>query len=164
MLKKMVMASALALMASSAFAAAPGSFYAGLDVGSTSLDRADGHPTSVGGFLGYNFATHWAVEGAVRDFGKFDVNGGDISVSQASVSLIGTLPVGMHFDLFASVGYNHLNVDNNSRFVTLDDNPSGGNLAIGVAYHFTPTIAGRLQFQQAATDLSNASAGIVFQF
>ena len=165
MLKKLMATAVLALLASSSFAAAePGRFYAGVDAGSSHLDRA-GDATSVGGILGYNISPHWAVEGAVRNLGKFDVIGGDIKTTQVSLSGVGSLTIGKGFDIFGRVGYNHVSADNNSRFALLDnDNLDGINLGVGVAYHFTPAIAGRIEFQQAATDLSNVSVGVVFSF
>lgn len=164
MLKKSIAAVTLALLASSPFAAEPGSFYAGLDVGRASLDRA-GDATSFGGILGYNISKHWAVEGAVRNMGKYDVFGGDIKATQASVSGVGTVTIGKGFDFFGRVGYNHISVDNNSRFVTLnDDSLDGINFGLGFAYHFTPAVAARIEVQQAASDLSSVSAGVVFTF
>jgi OOP family OmpA-OmpF porin len=163
MFKKLIAAAALTLLASSSFAAEPGTFYAGLDVGRSDLDLA-GSATSFGGIFGYNISRHWAVEGAVRNAGKFDAFGSDIKVTQTSLSGVGTVFIGKGFDFFGRVGINHLSTDNNSRFVTTDDKNVGINAGAGFAYHFTPAVAARIEAQFAATDLTIVTAGVVFTF
>jgi OOP family OmpA-OmpF porin len=165
MSKKMLATVTLALLASSACAAEPRTFYAGLDAGVSKLDRTNSDGTAIGGILGYNISKHWAVEFAARDLGKFDVNSGDISATQMSLAAIGTITLGKGFDLSAHLGTNYVEVKNHSRFHTLDNgNFHGGNYGVGAAYHFTPAIAGRVEFQQAATDLSIVTAGVIFTF
>lgn len=165
MYKKMLTAACLLLLASSSFAAQPASFYAGLDAGSTEFERTPKNETSFGGFVGYNFSTHWAGEVAVRRLGQWDLTGGDLTATQASLSVVATAPIGKGFDLFARVGYSHVNVDNSSRLVTLEKgSTNGAEGALGLAYHFTPAIAARVEAQLISSEISNISAGIVFSF
>lgn len=164
MLKKSIAAATLALLASSSFAAEPGTFYAGLDVGRSDLDFG-GNATSFGGILGYNISRHWAVEGAVRDAGKFEVFGsGDFKIVQTSLSGVGTVTIGKGFDFFGRVGINHLSVDDNARFIASDGKKTGINAGAGFAYHVTPAVAARIEAQFAATDLTIVTAGVVFTF
>lgn len=163
MIKKSIAAVTLALLASSTFAAEPGSFYAGLDVGRSDFDLA-GSATSFGGILGYNISKHWAVEGAARDAGNFKAFGSESRVTQVSLSGVGTVTMGKGFDFFGRVGLNHLSVDDDSRFITIDGKTTGLNAGAGFAYHFTPAVAARIEAQFAATQLTIVTAGVVFTF
>lgn len=155
MFKKMIAATVLAMVASSSFAATPQTFYAGADVGSTKVDGLSGSDTSFGVFGGYNFTPNFAGELAARRLGSW----GDVDLTQVSVSVVGTLPLQQGFDLYGRLGYNH--IDANDGF---NDDLDGGVLGIGLAYHFSPTITGRFEYQKPASDVSNFSAGIVFKF
>ena len=111
MLKKIIAAAAFATLASSAFAAQPGTFYAGLDAGSTKVDDLGESKASYGGFVGYNFHPNFAAEVGARRLGSW----GDVDVNQYQVSLVGTLPLQNNFNVFGRVGYNKLDADGNGR-------------------------------------------------
>jgi len=165
MLKKIAAAAALALVASSSFAAAPTAFYGGLDVGSTKIDDFDQDKTSFGGFLGYGFNQFFAVELGYRQLGKWDMGYGiDLKAKQTHLSVVGSYPVTPQFDIYGRLGYNSLRAEASRGNVTYGDDTSGGLYGIGVGYTFTPNISGRFEVQKPASDTTNYSVGIVYKF
>jgi OOP family OmpA-OmpF porin len=164
MFKKIIAAAALATLASSAFAAMPNTFYAGVDAGSTKIDGFGDNKTSYGAFLGYNFHENFAAEIGARRLGSWTVYGADVDADQYQASVVGTLPLQNNFNVFGRLGYNKLkaNASYNGQSANADD--SGVLYGVGVGYNFTPTIAGRIEFQKPSSDSHNVSAGVVFQF
>jgi predicted porin len=160
MLKKIVAAAALAVMASSSFAGTPGTLYGGLDVGSTKVDGISGKETSFGGFVGYNFHQNFALEGGFRRLAKYDVVGEDLTLDQTALSVVGTVPLSQGFNVFGRLGYNHLKADSN--FGGASD--SGVLYGVGLGYNFSPTIAGRVEVQKPSSDSTNVSVGVAYQF
>ncbi len=160
MLKKIVTAAALAMLASSSFAGTPGTVYGGLDVGSTKLDGVSDSKTSFGGFVGYNFHQNFAVEGGFRRLGSWDGAGSDVTVDQTHVSLIGTLPLNQGFNVYGRLGYNHIKAD--SGFAEASD--SGVLYGVGVGYNFSQRVAGRIEVQKPSSDSTNVGASVVYQF
>jgi predicted porin len=160
MLKKIVAAAALAVMASSSFAGTPGTLYGGLDVGSTKVDGISGKETSFGGFVGYNFHQNFALEGGFRRLAKYDVVGEDLTLDQTALSVVGTVPLSQGFNVFGRLGYNHLKADSN--FSGASD--SGVLYGVGLGYNFSPTIAGRVEVQKPSSDSTNVSVGVAYQF
>jgi OOP family OmpA-OmpF porin len=157
MFKKIIAAAALATLASSAFAAMPGTFYAGVDGGSTKIDDFGDDKGSYGAFLGYNFHQNFAAEIGARRLGSWE----GVDVNQYQASLIGTLPLQNNFNVFGRLGYNKLDADSNGRG---DASDNGALYGVGVGYSFTPTIAGRVEFQKPSSDSHNISVGVAFQF
>lgn len=100
MFKKFAIAAALALAASSSFAAAPTGYYGGLDVGSTKIDDFNDSKAGVGGFLGYGFNRFVAVELGYRQLGSWDIGGVDVTAKQAHVSVVGSYPLAPQFDIY----------------------------------------------------------------
>jgi len=154
MFKKLAIAAALAVAASSSFAA-PTGVYAGLDLGSTKIDDVDDSKTSFGGFLGYGFNQFFSAEVGYRRLGKWD----DVTVNQTQLSVVGSYPIAPQFDIFGRIGYNHLDIDN-----SFDGNRSGGLYGIGVSYTFTPNISARFEVQKPTSDSTNYGVGIVYKF
>jgi OOP family OmpA-OmpF porin len=159
MLKKIVAAATLTLIASSSFAGTPGTVYGGLDVGSTKVDGSS-KETSVGGFVGYNFHQNFALEGGLRRLGSYDVPGDDLTLDQTALSVVGSVPLNQGFNVFGRLGYNHLKTD--SDFI--NGSESGVLYGVGLGYNFSPTVAGRVEVQKPASDLTNVSVGVAFQF
>ena len=164
MFKKIAVAAALAIMASSSFAADAAKFYAGGDIGSTKIDDLSGRKTSFGGFVGYNITPEFAVEGGYRRLAKYDFPGGDVKVDQAAISAIGTLPLSGGFGIYGRLGYNHLNVKASNSYVSATDSTSGVLYGIGASYAFSPTVSARIELQRPSSDSTNFSAGVAFQF
>lgn len=160
MLKKIVAAAALAVMASSSFAGTPGTLYGGLDVGSTKVDNISGKETSFGGFVGYNFHQNFALEGGFRRLATYDVVGEDVTLDQTALSVVGSVPLSQGFNVFGRLGYNHLKAD--SGFGGGSD--SGVLYGVGLGYNFSPTVAGRVEVQKPSSDSTNVSVGVAFQF
>ena len=80
MMKKIVAAAALSLLAATAFAG-PTAFYAGVDVNSTKVDGLDDSKTGAGGFVGYGFTPNVAVELGYRKIGTWTVYGTDVELN-----------------------------------------------------------------------------------
>ncbi|MFC0252134.1 outer membrane beta-barrel protein [Massilia consociata] len=168
MFKNIAAAAALVVASSTAFAAQPGTFYAGGDVGKTKLENQSGRATSAGAFIGYNFHQNFAVEAGYRRLGDYDFHAfgvhGDVNVDQAALSLVGTLPLSSGFNLFGRVGYNRLEVEGSANGYHAKDSVSKALIGVGVGYAFTPTISARIELQRPASDTHNVSAGVAFQF
>jgi OOP family OmpA-OmpF porin len=164
MFKKIIAAAAFATLASSAFAAQPNTFYAGVDGGSTKIDGFGDNKGSYGAFLGYNFHENFAAEIGARRLGSWDVNGVDVDANQYAASIIGTLPLQNNFNVFGRLGYNKVKAEASfaGRSASADD--SGVLYGVGVGYNFTPTISGRIEFQKPSSDSHNLSAGVAFAF
>jgi opacity protein-like surface antigen len=169
MFKKIAIAAALAIVASSSFAAdVRPSFYAGADVGNTKFDGISGRHNSFGGFLGYNFNQNIAVEAGYRRLGDFDlnVNGSNVNttVDQAAVSVIGTLPLSSGFNVFSRVGYNKLDAKASISNFSATDSDSGVLLGIGAGYAFNDKVSARVEYQKPASDTTNLSVGVSVKF
>ena len=164
MLKKIAAAAALALVASSSFAAAPTAFYGGLDVGSTKIDGFDDNKTSFGGFLGYGFNQFFAVELGYRQLGKWDFGPVDLKAKQTHLSVVGSYPLNAQLDLYGRLGYNNLRAEASAGGVTYGDDTDGGLYGIGLNYNFTPQLSGRIEAQKPSSDSTNYSVGVVWKF
>jgi hypothetical protein len=164
MFKKIFAAAALATLASSAFAAMPNSYYAGVDGGSTKIDDFGDNKGSYGAFLGYNFHQNFAAEISARRLGSWTVQGVDVDANQYAASIIGTLPLQNNFNVFGRLGYNKVEAKASFQGNSAKDDDSGVLYGVGVGYNFTPTISGRIEFQKPTSDSQNWSAGVAFAF
>lgn len=164
MFKKIIAAAAFATLASSAFAATPNTFYAGVDGGSTKIDDFGDNKGSYGIFLGYNFHENFAAEIGARRLGSWGFNGVDVDADQYQASVVGTLPLQNNFNVFGRLGYNKLKASASYNGYTADADDSGVLYGVGVGYSFTPTISGRIEFQKPSSDSHNVSAAVAFQF
>ena len=107
MFKKLVVAAALAALASSAFAADAKGFYGGLDVGMNKVDNLDGSKIGLGTFLGYSFNQYVALELGYRQLGEWHVNGGTVKLSETHVSVVGSYPLNSQFDIYGRLGHDN---------------------------------------------------------
>ena len=164
MIKKFIAAAALATLASSAFAAQPNTFYAGVDGGSTKIDDFGSDKGSYGAFLGYNFHENFAAEIGARRLGSWDIGPVGVDANQYAASIIGTLPLQNNFNVFGRLGYNKVEAKAEYQGFSADADDSGVLYGVGVGYQFTPTISGRVEFQKPSSDSRNISAGIAFAF
>jgi len=164
MFKKLAIAAALAVAASSSFAA-PTGYYAGLDLGSTKIDDLGDSETSFGGFLGYGFNQFFAVELGYRQLGKWDLGYGvDLKAKQTHLSVVGSYPVTPQFDIYGRLGYNDLRAEASRGNVTYGDNTNGGLYGIGVGYTFNPNVSVRFEAQKPSSDSTNYSVSVVYKF
>ena len=162
MIKKIVIASALALVASASFAQSAPSAYAGVDVGTVDVEFAgfDDSETAAGVFVGYNFNDNFALEANYRQ-AKFD----PVKIQQLGLSVIGTLPLSNGFNVYGRLGYNDIDLKQNVAGGTFsNDFDSGVVYGVGAGYAFTPTISGRVEYQRPHSDATIITAGVSFKF
>ena len=164
MFKKIAIAAALAVAASSAFAAQPTSFYGGVDVGSTKIDDFGDSKASFGGFVGYGFNQNFALELGYRQLGKWDVEGVDVKAKQTHLSVIGSWPLNSQLDIYGRLGYNQLRAEASYGSFTAGEDTSTALYGVGLNYSFAPNISGRLEVQKPSSDSTNISVGVAFKF
>lgn len=164
MIKKIAAAAALAVLATSTFAAEPAGVYAGLDVGSTKLDDLSGRKTSFGGFAGYQFNDNFAVEAGYRRLAKFTYFGADVDTKQAAVSVIGAMPVAAGVKVFGRLGYNHLSADASYAGRSASDSTSSAVYGVGASFDVSPVVAVRAEWQRPSSDSNNFSVGVSYKF
>jgi len=168
MLKKIAAAAALALVASSSFAAAPVAFYGGVDVGATRVSDLDDTKASVGAFVGYGINQNFAVEVGYRQLGKFDFESYygdvDVKVKQAHVSVLGFLPLNPQTDVYARLGYNQVKIKASAYGVSESRDEDRALFGLGLNYSFSNQLSGRVEVQKPASDVTNLSAAVVWKF
>lgn len=163
MFKKIAIAAALAVVASSSFAQdnqVRPSVYAGVDVGSTKIDGISDRQSSFGGFVGYQFNQSLAVEGGYRRLADFD----NVTINQTHVSAIGILPLQSNFNIYGRLGYNHLETRLSAPFTGAKGSTDGVLYGVGVGYNFSPNITARLEAQKPTSDTSNIGASLALKF
>lgn len=164
MFKKIAAAAALLIASTAAFAAQPGTFYAGADVGKTKIDDFSERDTSFGGFAGYHVNQNVAVELGYRRLADLSAYGAEVKADQLAVSVVGTMPLANNFSVFGRLGYNRIDLEASAYGYTEKDNTSKALFGIGLGYAFTPAVSGRIEVQRPTGDSSNVSAGVVFSF
>lgn len=166
MFKKIALAAALAAMASSAFAADDRKPYAGFDFGSSKIDGFSGREPTYGAFVGYQFTPHVAVEGGYRRLADLDLFGIDLTLEQASISAIGSLPLSNRFGLYGRLGYNRVRAQLSafSRDANAVDSTNSALFGVGATYAVSPAFVARIELQRPTSDSTNISAGIAFHF
>ena len=164
MFKKLAIAAALAAAASSACAAEPKGFYGGLDVGTTKVDAFDSNKTGVGSFVGYSFNQYVAVELGYRQLGKWEMNGGTVTLYETDFSVIGSYPLSPVFDVYGRYGRNSGHADSSVPGVTFTGYSDSALFGAGLSYKFTPTISGRVEVLSPAKDTTTYNVGVLFKF
>lgn len=168
MFKKIAAAASLVLASSSALAAEPGTFYAGVDVGKTKMQHVDDRESSYGAFVGYNFSQHFAVEAGVRRLQNFDFRFMDQSgyerTGQVSLSVLGSLPVSERLSVFGRLGYNRIGHASSYAGDTYRYRENKALYGAGLSYAITPAVSARLEVQKPAGELTNVNAGLSYQF
>ena len=160
---------AIAILAASstAFAAEPPSFYAGVDVSSSKIEGFD-REGGYGAFLGYRFNENIAIEAGYHRLSDADYYVGalraNVTVDQADMSVIGTLPLSSGFDVYGRLGYNRLEADADVAGFGAREHDSNVLYGIGLGYTFTPVIHARLEVQKPASDTTKVLAGVAFRF
>lgn len=142
----------------------PGSFYAGLSAGRTSVQGFPERKASYGGFVAWQYTTGIGIEASPRRLGAWDFDG-KVQLTQAGVAMVASMPVMGSLDLYGRAGYNHIDIDNGShRVMVRKRGIDGGNVGLGLAYHVTPTIAARIEYQKAASDVGDTSVSLLVYF
>lgn len=168
MFKKIAAATALVLASSAAFAAQPGTVYAGADVGRTKIDDVSERDTSYGAFVGYNFHQNFAIEAGYRRLADVDYRAGGVTANvkadQLALSVVGSLPVAENLSVYGRLGANRLEAKARVANVSVKDNETKALYGVGLNYAFSPTLSARVEVQKPASDVTNLSAGVAFQF
>jgi hypothetical protein len=179
MLRRILMVVALVSLGSTAALAGP--FYVGASAMKTNLNiddagaSFDASDTTYKAFVGFRFLKFLGLEASYIDFGTLDdsTSGIDLSVDATGYDLflVGVLPIGKHFELFAKAGY--FSWDRNadaSGVVSGSDSESGSDpvYGAGLAFILGKHIGIRVEYEKYdMTDvdtLDQESAGIDFRF
>jgi OOP family OmpA-OmpF porin len=151
MKKKLILAAAVTVVTSTAFAAQEG-FYAGVNAGAAqqNIDGAGSkkeNPTSWGLYGGYNFTRNFGLELGYQDLGEAKIDGQSKVKSQAlSTDMVGRYALTDRFDVFGKAGLSYF-----KRKLTLDtggeDSKYGtaGKLALGGEFAATQNIGVRVE-------------------
>lgn len=167
MFKKIAVAAVLLAASAASFAAEPPSFYAGVAATSTDIDDFD-RESGYGAFLGYKFNQSIAIEAGyyrVAD-SEYRVGGlrGDVTLDQADLSVIGTLPLSSGFDLYGRLGVARLEAEADFAGYTGKEHDTNALYGLGLGYTFTPGVHGRLEVQKPSSDATKIVAGVAFKF
>lgn len=155
-------------------------------VGATSTSTTDNKDTGWKAFAGYRIMKYLAVEGAYTNFGDVTARStitapapGTLNLkveTQAwSLSALGILPLNDKFSLFGRLGFNVSNSDvsvsatgSGTTYSSSDsDNDTGVLYGLGAAYHFTPNVNLRAEWERYDSDGSDmdfVSVGLGFSF
>jgi OOP family OmpA-OmpF porin len=167
MIKKLIAAAALTLMAASSHAEEPGKVYAGVDFGSSRFDSAEGKPTktSYGAFVGYQLTPSFALEGGYRSlYGSDGDFGYHTSADQLSLSVIGSYPLNQATSIYGRVGVNRITEKFDGGTFSIRDHITRPLIGLGVNYKLTSQVSARLEVQRTSRDLTNLSAGVSYAF
>jgi opacity protein-like surface antigen len=162
-MKKLILASSLALLAISAQAQTAG-FYAGAEVLNNRF--TDNNSTTGGGvFAGYRLGNGLAVEVNGNRIGKVDTGVFKASVSQMSISALYSLPVSNTVSVFGRLGYGGMRVADadsaRDRGVKLDNGMIYGG---GISYQVNKQVAVRGEFRKPEKDIRGFGVGVSYNF
>jgi OOP family OmpA-OmpF porin len=167
MIKKLIAAAALTLMAASSHAEEPGKVYAGVDFGSSRFDSAEGKPTktSYGAFAGYQLTPSLALEGGYRSLYDTDGDFGyHTSADQLSLSVIGSYPLSPAASLYGRLGVNRITEKFDDGRFSFKDHITRPLVGLGMSYKLTNQVSARVEIQRTSQDLTNLSAGVSYAF
>lgn len=159
---------ALTVVAGSGFAIAahtavanPG-IYIGAAYGVASLDgeNFDDDTQVLKGFVGGKFNDYIGVEAAANDYGEAEGSGYESELTGYTLAVMGYLPLGDHFDLFAKFG--NLWWKNDFTVLGYSDDVSGDEMFFGAGaqFNFGEHFALRLEWERYEVELSSDEVGI----
>jgi hypothetical protein len=161
--KKIALATSIALLATSAFAAEPSRVYAGADIGRTTSNDYVDHFNSFGGFAGYRLNDTFALEGGVRRVGSQ----GGLKIEQAAISVLATeYMVGefSNFGFFARLGYNHFDAHGCDGILCGRGSINRPLVGVGMVYNTTERLTTRIEVQRFNGATRNLSVGLIYSF
>jgi opacity protein-like surface antigen len=162
-MKKLILASSLALLAISAQAQTAG-YYAGAEMFNHRFTDHNS-TTGAGMFAGYRLGNGLAVEVNGNRIGTVDTGVFKASVSQMSISALYSLPVSNTVSVFGRLGYGGMRVsDANSardRGVKLDNGMIYGG---GISYQVNKQVAIRGEFRKPESDIRGFGVGVSYNF
>jgi opacity protein-like surface antigen len=162
-MKKLILASSLALLAISAQAQTAG-YYVGAEMFN---NRFTDHNSTTGGgiFAGYRLGNGLAVEVNGNRIGKVDTGVFKASVSQMSISALYSLPVSNTVSVFGRLGYGGMRVSDadsaRDRGVKLDNGMIYGG---GISYQVNKQVAVRGEFRKPEKDIRGFGVGVSYNF
>jgi opacity protein-like surface antigen len=163
-MKKLILASSLALLAISAQAQTAG-YYGGAEVFNNRFSGGLGSTTGAGLFAGYRLGNGLAFEVNGNRIGTVDTGIIKASVSQMSVSAVYSMPVSNTVSVFGRLGYGGMRVsDANSardRGVKLDNGMVYGG---GISYQVNKQVAVRGEFRKPEKDIRGFGVGVSYNF
>jgi OOP family OmpA-OmpF porin len=190
-IRKVLVASALALSGLLAAAHASAQAFVGGSIGQSDIDSditaglitsgsTDGKDTAFKVFGGYMFNRHFGVEGAYVNLGEVSysgdffgdlVTGGKVEVSGFNVAALGSYPISEQFSVFGKIGLfiweaEASDVTGGVPFSAKDDG-TDISFGLGVGYDFTRNLGVRGEWERFKLDEVDAdllSIGIVWRF
>lgn len=154
----------------------------------TSIDEQDRH-FGFKAFGGYEFNRYFALEAGYFDLGKFGFTAdtvptgslrGDIKIKGANLDVVGSLPIGDQFSVFARAGLNYAYANDSfagtGAVAVINPSPSKSSanykFGFGAQYDFTPAFGMRIEAERYRIDdavgnkgdVDLYSAGLVFKF
>jgi OOP family OmpA-OmpF porin len=167
-MKKIAIAALLSTFIAAPALAANG--YIGLSAGQNKMD-VSGVKESIAFsvFGGYSYNEYIAAELAYVNFGSADTNTAGVSLkgSAASLSAVGSYPLGTDFSLFAKLGYASTSIEATGGSSETKDDLTYG---IGAQYNASRDIGVRLAYDSYRVGKTNTkdsnllSIGVLFKF
>ena len=164
MFKKIIAAAALAAIATSSYAAAPGSSYVGVDVGATDVDFFHSDRTSYGAFAGYNVTNNVAIEGGYRRLFSYTGGNFETQANQIALSAIASLPLNNGFSVYGRLGANRVDEHISSGGIVHKHPDTKVLYGVGASYDFGNKLSGRVEVQKPSSDVTNLSTGLSYSF
>lgn len=194
MIRKVLVASGLALGGLLAATQASAQAFIGGSFGKSDIDRelttglitsgtVDGKDSGFKVFGGYMFSRNFGVEAAYVDLGEVSysgsffgapVTGGKVEVTGFNIAALGSFPINEQFSIFGKLGLfiwdtEASDVTGGVPFTAKDDG-SDISFGLGVSYNFTRNLAVRAEWEKfkvelgAEADADLLSIGIVWRF
>src|SRR5512145_941088 len=175
-IKKIVVASALAMSSLLTATHASAQAFVGASVGQSDIDEditaglitsgsTDSKDTAFKLFGGYMFNRYFGVEGAYVDLGEASysgdffgspVTGGKVETSGFSVSALGSYPVTEQFSIFGKIGVFFWEAEANDTTggIPFSDKIDGTDVSfgVGVNYNFTQNLGVRAEWERFTMD------------
>lgn len=190
-IKKVVVASALALSGLLAATQASAQAFVGASIGQSDVDEditaglvtsgsVDSKDNAFKVFGGYMFNRHFGVEGAYVDLGEVSysgfffgspVTGGKVEATGFNVAALGSYPVTEEFSVFGKIGLFiwEAEASDTTGGVPFSAKTDGTDISfgLGVNYQFTRNLGVRAEWERFKLDEADAdliSVGIVWRF
>ncbi|ELX13524.1 putative outer membrane protein [Janthinobacterium sp. HH01] len=96
--------------------------------------------------------------------GNWHVSGVDVRVKHYAASVVGTLPLASDFFVLGRLGYSRLEAGASIQGRRFSVSDNGALVGVGIGYHFTPALSGRLEFQKPSSDSRNLGVSVAYQF
>ena len=191
MIKKIVVASALAMSSLLTATHASAQAFVGASVGQSDIDEditaglitsgsTDSKDTAFKLFGGYMFNRHFGVEAAYVDLGEASysgdfvgapVTGGKVETSGFGVSALGSYPVTEQFSIFGKIGifFWEAEASDTTGGIPFSAKTDGTDVSfgVGVNFNFTQNLGVRAEWERFALDEVDAdliSIGIQWRF